>query len=129
VLELDIEKRRLKLGIKQMAPTSIDEYLSEHKQGDIVSGRVVEVSGGQAQVELGEGIRALCRVFAPSKPQAATSVQATDLATLSSMLQARWKSGARTESPVQQEIQPGQVRSFRIGKIDPTAKKIEIEPA
>jgi len=129
VLELDTAKRRLKLGIKQMAPSSIDEYLSEHKHGDTVSGRVVEVSGGEAQVELGEGIRALCRISSESaKRQAAASIQANDLATLSSMLQARWKSGASPESPAQQGIQPGQVRSFRITKLDPAAKKIEIEP-
>jgi small subunit ribosomal protein S1 len=34
VLELDTEKRRLKLGIKQLAPTSIDEYLAEHREGE-----------------------------------------------------------------------------------------------
>src|SRR5438034_1533893 len=62
VLELDTEKRRLKLGMKQLVPTSIDEYLAEHLQGDVVSGRVVEVSGGSAQVELGDGIRAACGV-------------------------------------------------------------------
>ncbi|MBV8051284.1 MAG: 30S ribosomal protein S1, partial [Acidobacteriaceae bacterium] len=87
-------------------------------------------SGVEAQVELGEGIRALCRFTSePAKRQAAASAQASDLATLSSMLQARWKSGARAESSGQQEIQPGQVRSFRITKVDPAAKKVEIEPA
>ena len=39
VLELDTAKRRLKLGMKQLVPTSIDEYLAEHKAGDEVSGR------------------------------------------------------------------------------------------
>jgi small subunit ribosomal protein S1 len=80
-------------------------------------------------VELGEGIRALCHLTSePAKRQAAASVQSSDLATLSSMLQARWKSGSRTESPGQQEIQPGQVRSFRITRLDLAAKKIETEP-
>src|SRR5438309_2621739 len=37
VLELDPEKRRLKLGIKQMVPTSIEEYIAEHKIGDTVT--------------------------------------------------------------------------------------------
>src|SRR5207248_11531254 len=58
VLELDTEKRRLKLGMKQLVPTCIDEYLAEHQQADVVSGRIVEVAGDSAQVELGEGIRA-----------------------------------------------------------------------
>ena len=45
VLELDIEKRRLRLGMKQLMPTSLDEYIAEHKEGDVVTGRMVEVSG------------------------------------------------------------------------------------
>src|SRR6266404_3781967 len=36
VLELDTEKHRLKLGIKQLVPNSIDEFLAEHKPGDLV---------------------------------------------------------------------------------------------
>ena len=71
VLEVDAEKRRLKLGMKQLVPTSIDEYLAEHKPGDEVSGRVIEVSGGGAQLELGEGIRAACKLSQLKKEDAA----------------------------------------------------------
>jgi small subunit ribosomal protein S1 len=129
VLELDTEKRRLKLGMKQLVPTSIDEYVVEHQQGDVVSGRVVEVSGNSAQVELGEGIRAACSISqAPKHEDANHSAGAkTDLASLSSMLAARWKSGSVAESSKPQEIQSGQVRKFRIAKLDRTAKKIEVE--
>jgi len=131
VLEVDTERRRLKLGIKQLAPTSIDEYLAEHKQGDVVNGRVLEISGGTAQVELGEGIHALCRIaLSEAKNKAATaSVGTADLSALSSMLQARWKGGAPSGSSAKEQIQMGQVRSFRITKLDTAAKKIEIEPA
>ena len=45
VLEADKERRRIRLGIKQLEPTSIDEYIAEHKAGETVSGRVVDVSG------------------------------------------------------------------------------------
>jgi small subunit ribosomal protein S1 len=129
VLELDTEKRRLKLGMKQLVPTSIDEYVTEHKQGDVVSGRVVEVSGGSAQVELGEGIRAACSISQALKHEDAnhSTGAKTDLASLSSMLAARWKSGSVAEFSKPQEIQPGQVRKFRITKLDRTAKKIEVE--
>jgi small subunit ribosomal protein S1 len=128
VLELDTEKRRLKLGMKQLVPTSIDEYLQEHKPGDVVSGRVVDVSGDGAQVELGEGIRAACKVSLPKKEDARSGSGAgTDVATLSSMLAARWKSGAVAESSKPQEIQSGQIRKFRITKLDPAAKKIDVE--
>jgi small subunit ribosomal protein S1 len=128
VLELDTEKRRLKLGMKQMVPTSIDEYVAEHQQGDVVSGRVVEVSGGAAQVELGEGIRAACSISQAKQEEANRPAGATtDVASLSSMLAARWKSGAVAESSKPQEIQAGQIRKFRITNLDPTAKKIEVE--
>ena len=129
VLELDTEKRRLKLGMKQLVPTSIDEYVGEHQEGDLVSGRVIEVSGGSAQVELGEGIRAACRISQAKREDANHPTGATDVASLSSMLAARWKSGGVAESSNPQEIQPGQVRKFRITKLDRPAKKIEVELA
>jgi small subunit ribosomal protein S1 len=130
VLELDREKRRLKLGMKQLVPTSIDEYVAEHKPGDQVSGRVVEVSSGEAQVELGEGIRAACKISQRKKEDGASSAAGgTDVSSLSSMLAARWKSGAVAESSKPQEIQSGQIRKFRITKLDPTTKKIEVELA
>ena len=128
VLELDAEKRRLKLGMKQLVPTSIDEYVAERQQGDVVSGRVLEVSGGSEQVELGEGIRAACSISQATQEAAKDTARAkTDLAFLSSMLAARWKSGTVAESSKPQEIQPGQVRSFRITKLDRETKKIEVE--
>ena len=57
-------KRRLKLGIKQLVPTSIEEYIADTQGGNVVSGRVMEISGEQARVELGEGIHA-----APTIPE------------------------------------------------------------
>jgi small subunit ribosomal protein S1 len=130
VLELDTEKRRLKLGIKQLVPTSIDEYLAEHNEGDVVSGRLVEVSGSTARVELGEGIQAACRIAAgKAKQESSAPNQSADLASLTSMLQARWKGGAPAKSTEPQELQPGQIRSFRITKLDRPAKKVEVELA
>ena len=118
VLELDREKRKLKLGMKQLVPTGIDEYLAEHREGDMVSGRVIEVSGGSAKVELGEGIQAACRISAETKqashPANPSGGAKADLASLGSMLQARWKGGTVAESAEPQEVRAGQVRSFRI---------------
>src|SRR5207237_8790556 len=56
VLEVDRAKRRIKVGMKQLEPTSVDEYIAEHKMGEVVTGRVVEVQKGRAKVELGEGV-------------------------------------------------------------------------
>jgi small subunit ribosomal protein S1 len=134
VLELDPARRTVRLSIKQMAPSSIDEYVAEHKEGDMVSGRIIGVSGDLARVELGEGVIAACRMPAQSAPQADPSTQKSaaakaDLSSLSSMLQARWKAGASPVAAKPDASAAGQIRSFRIAKLDPAAKKIELELA
>ena len=134
VLAFDTEKRQIKLSLKQLIPTSIDEYLAERKAGDTVSGRIVEVFADHALVELGEGIRGTCRTGdAPSSPKATTepgsAAKAADLSSLSSMLQARWKGNAPAPAAKPESLRAGQVRSFRITKIDAGSKQIELELA
>jgi small subunit ribosomal protein S1 len=128
VLEVDGEKRRIRLGVKQMAPSSLDEYMAEHKQGDIVSGRMVETAGNAARVELGEGVFATCRIKETASADSAQqpSQAKADLSFLSSLLQARWKSGP---APKREAVSAGQIRSFRITRLDPGTKKIELELA
>jgi len=129
VLAVDPEKRQIKLSIKQMVPTSIEEYLAEHKAGDVVTGRMVEVYTGQARVELGEGIQATCRVEAPSAAQPEAQAAKVDLASLSSMLQARWKGEAAAPAGKQEPARAGQIRQFRIARLDTDSRKIELELA
>jgi small subunit ribosomal protein S1 len=128
VLGIDTEKRRLKLGIKQLLPSSIEEYIAEHQEGNVVSGRVLEISGEQARVELGEGIQGTCRIVVarPSQENMLDESKA-DLASLSSMLNAHWKGGAGTGRSNPEAVRAGQVRSFRIAKLDPAAKTIGLE--
>ena len=73
VLEVDRAKRRIRLGLKQLQPTSIDEYIAEHKEGDLVSGRLVDVRDTVARVELGEGIQAYCSIGQGEAKEAAKS--------------------------------------------------------
>jgi small subunit ribosomal protein S1 len=139
VLALDPEKRLIRLSMKQLVPTGLDEYLAEHKEGDIVTGRMVEVSEGRARVELGEGVVATCRMpeekpaqedkrAEPDSPSSSSSSSAKpDLSSLGSMLQARWKSGAADDEAKLEAARAGQIRKFRIAKVDPAAKKIELE--
>ena len=128
VLAVDKDKRQIKLGMKQLVPTGLDEYIAEHKPGDIVTGRLVDIKGEQARVELGEGIHATCRMVAKgTAPEETKSSGKADLSSLSSQLSARWKGGATAASAKPEAVQPGQIRSFRITKLDPTAKKIELE--
>ncbi len=131
VLSIDKEKRQFRLSMKQLVPTSIDEYIAEHKAGDIVTGRMTEVTDGQARVELGEGIHVRCKVSAvaaPSKEEVRAEAKA-DLSSLSSMLQSKWKGQSGGGSSKPEPAQTGQIRSFRITKLDPEAKKIELELA
>lgn len=136
VLEIDSGKRRLRLGVKQMVPSSLDEYIAEHKTGDVVSGRMVEVTGDYARVELGEGVQGTCRLQAAvsataSKAAAANTPgqQKADLSSLSSMLSARWKGAGAASTAKQEDPRIGQIRSFRISRLDPAAKKIDLELA
>ena len=142
VLAIDQEKRQVKLSIKQLIPTSIDEYIAEHKVGDRVSGRVVELTPSGAIVELGEGIRAACCAPAapsPQKPSGAgvpssssgaasgSSPARPDLSQLSSMLKARWKGNAPAPSAAPEPLAESQIRNFKIVKLEPDAKRIEVE--
>jgi len=134
VLENDREKRRLRLGLKQLVPTAFDEYISEHKQGDEVTGRVAEVNRGRATIELGEGVHAMCPLAAEKEHKQDQKSGPVDVSAFSSMLTSKWKgSGAGTpaaeSAPRDEGLKPGQIRSFRIAKLDAEKKKIELEPA
>ncbi len=130
VLALDAEKRNIRLSMKQLVPTGLDEYLAEHKEGDMVTGRLVEVSGGIARVELGEGVHATCRIAeqrAANEDKPAEPSAKPDLSSLGSMLQARWKSGPPASEARPESVRAGQIRKFRIARLDAAAKRIELE--
>ena len=131
VLELDVEKRQIRLSMKQLVPTGLDEYIAEHKIGDVVTGRLMDESGERARVELGEGIRATCRVAAAAaaQPESTATAGKADMSSLSAMLNARWKGGAASTEAKPEPLRAGQIRSFRIVQLDAAAKKIEVELA
>jgi small subunit ribosomal protein S1 len=129
VLAIDTEKRQIKLSMKQLVPTSIDEYIAEHKAADVVSGRVMELGASSAVVELGEGIRAQCRVMAAPAAAEPKSEGNADLSSLSSLLSERWKGNAPAAAAKPETLAQGQIRSFRIVKLDADTKKIEVELA
>ena len=90
----------------------------------------VDVSGDTAIVELGEGIRATCKVVAAA-PAAESSAGGggVDLSAFSSMLKAKWKSGEPAAGSAPAVLEAGQVRSFRITALDAEAKRIELKLA
>ncbi|HEY2015943.1 MAG TPA: 30S ribosomal protein S1 [Bryobacteraceae bacterium] len=129
VLEIDTERRRLRLGMKQLVPTSLDEYIGEHKEGDVVTGRMTDVSGNRAKVELGEGIHGTCKLSGEGGEKEEKQVEpSANLSSLSSMLEKKWK-GGQGGGGKREAARAGQIRSFRILKLDAAAKKIELELA
>ncbi len=130
VLEVDSERRRLRLGMKQLEPTTVDHYISEHQQGDTVSGRLIDVQGTRAKVELGEGVIATCRLKQAEESQTkASEAKPADVGSLGAMLAARWKQGGEAAAGEKRAARAGEVRSFRIAALDPAKKLIELELA
>src|ERR1700688_4511129 len=141
VIAVDTEKRQLRLSLKQLIPSGLDEYIAEHKEGDIVTGRMIEVSPGNSRVELGEGVEGRCGMettgtAAERKPPKASGLSTSeasskvhskpDLSSLVSMLQARWKGNTAASDAKPEAVRTGQIRTFRITKLDAAAKKIEL---
>jgi small subunit ribosomal protein S1 len=127
VLDVDREKRQLRLSMKQLVPTGLDEYIVEHKVGEVVTGRLIEISGDHGTVELGEGIHANARLVLEAAAKEQSQPAALDLSSFSSMLAARWKNGPSATEAKTEPVRTGQVRSFRITMVDRGAKKIKVQ--
>jgi small subunit ribosomal protein S1 len=127
VQAVDIEKRQVKLSMKQLIPTDLDTFLAEHSVGDVVSGRIVEQGSKHAKVELGEGVLATCSTAVDAEASAADiSELGLDLSALTSMLNARWK--GQSKSPARTEgFNVGEVRNFRIATMDSGTKEITLD--
>ena len=125
VLEIDKSKKRIRLGMKQIEPTSADIFIGEHMVGEDVTGRVVEVRKDDAKVELAEGVHARCRFPKPASaaPETKVSGNVDDFA---AVLTQKWKmGGGPSESGA--PVKTGQIRKFRISAIEPGAKRIDVE--
>jgi small subunit ribosomal protein S1 len=127
VTELDHQRKRIRLSMKSLEPTSADEYIAEHKVGDEVSGRVVEAGAERSRVELGEGVTATCRPKAKVEAPAESRGPA-DLSSMTALLAAKWKKGESAAGGGDQ-MRTGEVRRFRITKLDAEARRIEVELA
>jgi small subunit ribosomal protein S1 len=130
VLEIDSDKRRIRLGMKQLEPTSMDHYIAEHQTGETVTGRIVDVKGERVKVELGDGVFGTCKIASEHKEETKSSknTQSVDISSVTAMLAARWKQGGVTEVKENKNaVRSGQVRSFRIASVDAEQKKIQLD--
>ncbi|MBS1835015.1 MAG: 30S ribosomal protein S1 [Acidobacteria bacterium] len=132
VLEIDRDRRRLRLGMKQLEPTPADHFIAEHKEGDIVSGRLVEVHASAAKVELGDRVTGMCKFKSQAqkdKEAASANSPKADISSAAALLTAKFKGGGGSSAPAADVPKPGQVRKFRITRIDTVNKRIDLELA
>ena len=97
ITNIDSENRRLSLSIKDMEPSAWEKFISEHKPGDIVHGKITRFANFGAFVELAEGLEGLCHVSELSED--------------------------RVDKP-EDAAQIGQEMEFRILRIEQESKKI-----
>lgn len=62
VLQVDPERERISLGVKQIDDDPFNAFLDANKKGAIVNGKVTEVTAKGATIELAEGIEGYLRV-------------------------------------------------------------------
>jgi small subunit ribosomal protein S1 len=70
VLDVDVEKERISLGIKQLASDPFETGLANLKKGDIVTTTVTAVSDGGIEVTVGDGVPGFIRKAELSRDRA-----------------------------------------------------------
>jgi small subunit ribosomal protein S1 len=128
VLDIDKERRRIRLGLKQLQPTKIDNFIAEHTVGELLSGRIADVRANSLKVEISEGVFGECKLEEKkeeaAKP-AAASASNVDVGSLAAMLKGRWKEGKGGDpTPKAAALRSGMIRNFKIAALDAEQKKI-----
>ncbi|PHM37902.1 30S ribosomal protein S1 [Xenorhabdus innexi] len=75
VLQVDAERERISLGIKQLAEDPFNNYLSVNKKGTIVNGKVTAVDTKGATVELADGVEGYLRASEASRDRVEDATQ------------------------------------------------------
>lgn len=97
VTNVDIEGRRLSLSIKELIPSAWDSFVSTHRPGDVVKGKISRFANFGVFVELADELEGLCHI--------------SEL------------SDERVEKP-EQIVHIGQEMDFKILRIEPDVQKI-----
>lgn len=132
VLDIDKDRRRIRMGLKQLQPTKVDNFIAEHQVGETLSGLITDVRGNNLKIEVSEGILADCKLEDP-KPEAvakpaAASAGSADVGSLAELLKGRWKEGKGGDpTPKPSTLKPGLVRSVKIVSLDAEHKKVTVE--
>ena len=97
ITSIDVENRRLSLSIKDLEPNAWERFVTEHKPGDVVKGKIARFANFGAFVELEENLEGLCHISELSDDRVAKP---------------------------EDVVQVGQEMEFKILRIDSESKKI-----
>ena len=97
ITAIDPENRRMSLSIKELEPNAWNDFITNHKPGDVVKGKIARFASFGAFVELGDNLEGLCHI--------------SEL------------SDERVNKP-EDVVQIGQEMEFRVLRIDTENKKI-----
>jgi len=61
ILNIDVDRNRISLGIKQLIRNPISKFTKKYKKGDIVNGIVHQVKEKQATITIGFGIKSILK--------------------------------------------------------------------
>ena len=130
VTEFEVERRRIRLSIKQLEPTSADIFIGENQVGDVVTARVSDVRENRLKVQLAEGVTGHCvlpkEAGATSGSSSSGSGAKVNISSLGAMLNARWKEGTG-ENVEKEQVRVGQILKFKITAMDVAQKRIDVE--
>ncbi|MFP3014443.1 MAG: 30S ribosomal protein S1 [Arsenophonus sp.] len=75
VLQVDVERERISLGVKQLSEDPFNNYMSTHKKGVIVSGKVIAVNSKGATIKLASGVEGHLSILEASRDQMEDSMK------------------------------------------------------
>ena len=62
IKNIDTDNRRMALSIKELTPSAWDDFVTSHKPGDVVRGKISRFTGFGVFVELGNELEGLCHI-------------------------------------------------------------------
>ena len=132
VLDIDKDRRRIRMGLKQLQPTKVDDFITEHKVGETISGLLTDMRGNNLKFEVAEGVLAECKLAEPKKEEAkATTAEpagSADVGSLAALLKGRWKDGKGGDPvPKANTLKPGMLRTLNIVSLDAEHKRITVD--
>src|SRR5215831_2121953 len=79
IISIDPENRRMSLSIKELEPNAWNDFVANHKPGDIVKGKIARFASFGAFVELGDNLEGLCHISELSDERIAKPEDAVQL--------------------------------------------------